>query len=672
MLLSVSGEGSAAPVDPEEWAGGHLRLVWLQDHGNGADSLAHGKNLVVYGYDSRDGLGERPLLKKKGSFFKPLITPDGKGVIVSDRKAREMYLVDWESGKKTVLGQGIAVEVWKEEKGRFFFNEPRTWVYCFSGLQPENKYGTSQPLYRFPLDNPKKKELIWDRTNMAWSNLQLSRDGEMLGGLFPWPHGGVLHVKDRKWKPLGKGCWTSLSPDNSKLLWIFDGLHRNIQMYDVAGGGSWKVKINNGPGINGFEVYHPRWSNHPRYFVLTGPYEKGEGGNRIGGGGEKVEIYIGRFDAKARNVESWLQISKNKFADFYPDLWIENGDKANLEDILPETKVATKTVQWPGERKDLLFLWDNMKSSNQLPEDSPIGFYQCTVELRGHALHTRKLQLALAGGWGDTGDAGAKLGTVAAGAKELGVEFVLLTSLKNSGSILTFAGNDDDLSIQQETDSILVTRNGERMAGWNNVVNKAGEPLHIAINFSSDRCELFINGTSAGAKKLKGKFSIPAVTQLYFGDKSGKWGGMLQSIACYSKGLSTEQINTGTEYAMQQAGEDEPIEKLVVQGRLLETTEIPSPDAIGAYSRALVINTYSVDSVTEGEYNEDRILVAEWAVLDRKIIKEYANEVETETLTLEKFSDHPELEGERQMMDLFEPDLEMFYRVSAVDGKLLK
>ena len=34
-----------------------------------------------------------------------------------------------------------------------------------------------------------------------------------------------------------------------------------------------------------------------------------------------------------------------------------------------------------------------------------------------------------------------------------------------------------------------------------------------------------------------------------------------------------------------------------------------------------------------------------------------------ERLTLEKFSDHPELEGERQMMDVFEPDLEMYYRL---------
>lgn len=34
---------------------------------------------------------------------------------------------------------------------------------------------------------------------------------------------------------------------------------------------------------------------------------------------------------------------------------------------------------------------------------------------------------------------------------------------------------------------------------------------------------------------------------------------------------------------------------------------------------------------------------------------------EGEQLLLEQFADHPELEGERQMMDICEPDLKMHY-----------
>jgi hypothetical protein len=61
---------------------------------------------------------------------------------------------------------------------------------------------------------------------------------------------------------------------------------------------------------------------------------------------------------------------------------------------------------------------------------------------------------------------------------------------------------------------------------------------------------------------------------------------------------------------------------LETRGGWAETMEIPAPENIGAYSRALVVNVYAADA-------------------------------------LEKFAGHPELEGERQMMDVCEPDLEM-------------
>ena len=293
LLLAVISSQAEEKLDPAGlgvWLGRQAKLVWIQDQAKGNDVFGRSRNLMLYGYDTADAKGERPLLAEKGNFFKPLLSPDGSKVVVSDRLARKIYLIDWQTGKKSSLGSGVAVTVWQDSKPSFFLRKKITWIYCFSGLERENKYGTAQSLYRFPLDNPGKRELIWDSTDMAWSNIQISRDGSVLGGLFPWPHGGVLDLKTKKWQRLGRGCWTSLSPDNSKLLWIFDGLHRNVQIHDLKNGSTWKVNINSEPRMGGFEVYHPRWSNHPNYFVLTGPYEKGEGGNRIGGGGEAVEI----------------------------------------------------------------------------------------------------------------------------------------------------------------------------------------------------------------------------------------------------------------------------------------------------------------------------------------------------------------------------------------------
>ncbi len=648
-----------------QWLKDHFRLVWLQDYGDGRDVLAMGRNLVLYGYDSRDGKGERRLIHKRGSFYLPLFTPDGQSVIFSDRKARKMFLLDWQSGHIKELGDGVAVEVWLDTERRFFIGKPRVWVYCFSGPQREHKNGTRQPLYRFPLDNPKKKELVWNKTIVAWSNLQLSRDGEAIGGLFPWPHGGILWQKDKRWQRFGRGCWTSLSPDNSKLLWIFDGLHRNVQVYDVINGKNWKVNINDAPGINGFEVYHPRWSNHPRYFTVTGPYEKGEGGNKIGGGGEKVEIYIGRFDNKVKRVENWLKVTDNSRADFFPELWIENGEKARLTDeISGNTRAGPKTVEkssWPVSPGRLIFIWDNMKAPNQLGDNSPVGFFQSTINLKGKALHTRNFQLAIWEGWGDTGDAGPKIGQALEKSKQAAIEFTLTPEPNQQGTILLFSGNKKRvLSMEQDKVNFrLVSTSGSSGVVWEKVF-KNRTPLHLSLNIDEKSAELFVNGKSRGKKKLGIDLTARPIDTFSVGDFDGGWSGIIEKIGIYDQQLSRKQVGKNSSLIGRDIKADD-VEMLLIEGSLLETTEIPAPESIGAYSRALVVNTYKVDKIIDGKYGEDRILVAEWAVLDRQIIRTYGQE--REQLTLEKFSDHPELEGERQMMDLFEPDLEMYYRL---------
>jgi hypothetical protein len=667
VVLCLVGASScfAAQTDPiGTWTGNHTRLVWVQDQGNGADTFANGENLKLYGYDSQDGRGERLLLPKISNYFRPLITPDGQQVIVSNRLTRQMQLLDWDSGKTRELGEGVAVAVWEDPRPHGLLRRTTTWVYCFSGSQPENKYGTSQPLYRFPLDKPKKKELIWDKTNMAWDNIQLSRDGQVLGGLFPWPDGGVIWTKDKRWQRLGNGCWTSLSPDDSKLLWIFDGLHRNVQIHDVLAGKDWTVNINSAPGINGFEVYHPRWSNHPRFFVVTGPYEKGEGGNKIGGGGEKVEIYIGRFDERARTVEHWIKVTDNGRADFYPDMWIEGGRKARLVEGSGKSIGAAAVDNWPAVREHLVFVWENMKAANQLDDKSPVGFLQCNIELHGRALYTRQLQLATAGGFGATGEAGKKISAALARTGQASIEFVLSPQANQKGTIISFAGGEKvQLQLAQEDDTFLVrsTTGGAQLA-WPGLL-VAGKAVHLVANLDGKHLEMFANGRSIGKKELKVDFAKASFDSFSLGDPTGALQALLSGIAVYDRLQNLAEIASNSRLAGERSGRTLEVPTLIVEGTLQAMTDIPAPDAIGAYRRALVVNTYTVDRVLQGQYGEKRVLVAEWAILDRKIIKSYQTPAQSEQLVLEKFTDHPQLEGERQLMDVFEPDLDMYYRL---------
>ena len=98
-------------------------------------------------------------------------------------------------------------------------------------------------------------------------------------------------------------------------------------MVDLESDERWRVDINNAPGIDGYEIYHPRWANHPRFLTITGPYTVGTAANKIRGGGEQVEIHLGRFSADFTTVEAWVQVSDNQRADFYPDAWIDPSER---------------------------------------------------------------------------------------------------------------------------------------------------------------------------------------------------------------------------------------------------------------------------------------------------------------------------------------------------------
>ena len=93
--------------------------------------------------------------------------------------------------------------------------------------------------------------------------------------MWPWPDAGLADLRSKTWKKLGEGCWTSLTYARGPLFWYFDGAHRNVTMVDVDTGAKWMVNINSAPGFDGAEVSHPRWTNHPRFLAMSGPYNQG-------------------------------------------------------------------------------------------------------------------------------------------------------------------------------------------------------------------------------------------------------------------------------------------------------------------------------------------------------------------------------------------------------------
>lgn len=340
-----------------------VRLVWVQDQGDNTDVFALGEQLRLMALDTLGGRGERILVEGPGNIAKPLITPDGQQVVFSDRRDNAIHVIAWEGEKSRVISHGFALEVWRDPQ------DESSWIYA--GREPADEQGQSfKRLVRFPLDDPSREETVWTRGLVGVDSFQLSADGRFAGGNFPWPECGLLHLSDGRFERLGKGCWTSLAPVSAGLFWIFDGSHRNLGVIDLASRVRWNINIGAQPGIDGHEAYHPRWSNHPRYMVATGPYMIRSGGNNIRGGGENIEIFLGTFSEDFRSIESWTRLTRNQRGDFFPDLWVnETFDK-------PADTVIAKPRESEPLKAELFKVQARLTQASSIPKPADIAPYR--------------------------------------------------------------------------------------------------------------------------------------------------------------------------------------------------------------------------------------------------------------------------------------------------------
>ena len=315
----------------EAITGGRTRAVWVRDLGDGTDILGFGGQVLVMGFDTGADRAERAIVDTPGTYAKPLITPRGDRVVYANRRENSVRVVDWTGGNDHRLLDGFPLAVWLD---------PDTgieWVYVGTDTQGTDPESYAE-VHRHQIDHPEIAELVWNKRAVSGDGFQVSRDGRLAAALARFPDAGVLELPNGEWRQLGDGCWTGLAGDDSHLFWVFDGQHRNLTLVDTdAADRRWTVNINGAPGIDGFEVYHPRWSNHPRFLIMTGPYAVGGGSNKIRGGGRGVEIYVGRFSPDHTRVEAWIQVTVNDAPDFYPDVWID-----------PNANVPASTPRDPG------------------------------------------------------------------------------------------------------------------------------------------------------------------------------------------------------------------------------------------------------------------------------------------------------------------------------------
>ena len=629
------------------------RLVWTrQVVGEGDDPFVIKPKHRLMAYDNVTA-EERIVLGELGAYRKPMLNHNGERIIFSNPKEHMVYQVDWSGENVKQLAKGQAVDLWVD---------PETgieWVYALERFtEPGSDIGKG--LYRFQLDDPKKREAVWNNTPVSVNTFQVSANGKYAAGLFPWPKAGILDLEKKHLRRAAKGCWVAMSPGNQYRYWVFDGAHKNIMLAQVGQRGKAKVAINTAPNTVGYEMYHPRWSNHPRFMLTTGPYKIKKGVNAIGGGGDGINIYLGRFDEEYKAIDHWVQLTDAKEADFFPDMWIQGGDEG--VEVAPLVETEEKVV----ESGSILFQWENARADNTIRLVNDEEYYGETTPVGG-ALLGRHFEMLTGGGFFKTDPLPYAIHEAINNEKWM-FNFSLLFKLaEDSANAPLFVwgeeGQESLLSLSQEGSNITLKALGATGEVSVVLTNVAANTYHgLSVAFDQKHIATFLDRRPS----VEAPFAPVVWTNtppLYFGAVAGGatpfWKGSLEGFVLRAGNFIYADHDDWWAGWKAKLKTREVPERYTVKAELVQTSDTPTPAAIAPYRSCLVEYHYRLLEPVEGFVDEE-FVVQHWGMLDTEDL-ELPNEVgAVHTLVLENVSDHPELEGERVSSGLDNPFLNVY------------
>ena len=683
----VHSEEELRHIVSEMTGGKRARIVWVESHAKKeADPIARGKELRLVGFDSKED-GYEIISEELANYAKPLITPDGEKVLYTDKGAvyttevpdfhPQVHLIDWDGENDHILTPGFCVDVAIDPKTNV------TWVYALEKLNPSNKAALSgENLFRFQLNDPTKREPLWNKSELTIDNLQFSRDGKRFTSQFPWPEGAWADLASGTIHKLTSGCWTSFAPDDSYMAWIFAGSHKKLRMFDTVGGKSWDVALNKAPGIKNSQAYHPRWSNHPLFFAMTGPYPTNitktpqVNGQPVKAGPFHAEIYLGKFSPKLDAVESWARLTTNIEGDFYPDAWIEGGDAVVLEKFkqgAPMPKMDPPPA-WPPALDNLLYYWANSESTNQIAG----RHMSCRAIGRGIARFGRQNDMILDGGWFETEPAtNEALAKDLPAAKALSLEFLFTeNSALPEGQTQTIVSLTDEggspyLEVLRSTKEIVFKSSAGKLGVdaieiHLSVPYPGFTPQHVLFRLKDGQISSFVNGKHVVAeeKQVPINFALVKNAQLKFGQEGtvpAGWSGRLQNVALYGREFNDAEVATHEKVSF-----PKPLLPATVVKLRAKLTAATTPDLtqLASYTRMLVDHTYEVSEVIEGKFEAKQVNVLHWSVLDRTKVPGFPREVGKEyELILEPADQHPEIASELQQSESDDFDSAVYFDI---------
>ena len=343
--MVLVGSAKAASLDQKVAAaqiksmtgGAQVKIAWVRSVDGRVLYLGAGfkdkqdKAWVVMVFDTEEGR-ERVFAPASTpeTFHQPVITPNGERLIWS-RGRQDIFIADWDGRNARLLLHGLmAMGVAEDPPGT-------EWVYVGEDDDPG---GTPKALYRYQIDKPSIKQLVWNKTTIG-GKLEITRDGKWAVNSFGGNNCGLAEFPNGNVQVFGQGCNAGLVFDDNFRTFLMLGGHTGIQMYDKGGTNGRYIKFDDAPGRNGVNVewWHTsgfHWD--PRFLVFSGPW--------AGPRRNRGNIIVAQFNDDYRSMKQYIRVTDLPQSEIYPYAWIQSPNPLahNAFGPNPTDKLAVKLL----------------------------------------------------------------------------------------------------------------------------------------------------------------------------------------------------------------------------------------------------------------------------------------------------------------------------------------
>ncbi len=306
-------------------------------------------------------------------------------------------------------------------------------------------------------------------------------------------------------------------------------------------------------------------------------------------------------------------------------------DLAQRPNTLASTNVVVRPLEWPADRKGLVFAWRTAAVPvNAVNPDTgkPVA---SKLTRRDAARLDHDSAMVLNGGSCIATNAETPLLEACRASNALTIEATITpASITQEGParIVSFSSDPSsrNFTLGQQKDKLIV-RLRTPQTGTNGTPPElevcsvaANGTHHVMVSYTGGQLVCYLDGAKVlESSKVQGDFSNWSPQHLVLGDEwngQRNWSGALEGVAIFSRTLSADEVRREYEAYQRIRARRAAVPQLAVDAELISLSKIPTLKEILPYREALMVGEYRVTKVVDGKLEAATVRVVHWALLD--------------------------------------------------------